>query len=152
MPSIRERLSDDLKTAMKAGEKDRVDTVRLIIAKMKEADVNARTAGKEVGDPELMAIMQTMLKQRGESAKIYRDNNRPELAAKEETEIAIIQSYLPKQMDDDAAAAAIAAIIAESGASGAKDMGKVMALVKEKLTGQFDMSKASGIVKAKLVG
>ena len=67
MPSIRERLSDDLKTAMKAGEKDRVDTVRLIIAKMKEADVNARTAGKEVGDPELMAIMQTMLKQRGES-------------------------------------------------------------------------------------
>lgn len=152
MSSIRQRLSDDLKTAMKAGEKDKVDTIRLIMAKMKEADVNARVSDKEVGDAELMSLMQGMVKQRAESAKIYRDNARPELADREDAEIAVIKSYLPQQMDDAAAADAIAAIIAEAGAAGAKDMGRVMALVKEKLVGQFDMSKASGIVKAKLVG
>jgi uncharacterized protein YqeY len=137
---------------MKAGDKLRVDTIRLIIAKIKEADVNGRAAGKEVVDADILGLMQGMIKQRAESARIYRDNNRPELAAQEEGEMALIQSYLPAQLDDAAAAAAIAAIITDLGATTPKDMGRVMAMVKEKLTGQMDMTKASGIVKSKLVG
>lgn len=150
--SLRERFSDDLKTAMKSGDKMRVETIRLMIAKMKEADVSPQAAGKLVDDATILSLLQTMVKQRNESAKIFRDNNRPELADKEEAEIEVIKTYLPAQLDDTAAGAAIAAIIAESGATGAKDMGRVMALVKEKLTGQMDMAKASGIVKSKLVG
>jgi hypothetical protein len=150
--SLRQLLTDNLKTAMKAGDKLRVDTIRLIIAKIKEADVNGRAAGKEVVDADILGLMQGMIKQRAESARIYRDNNRPELAAQEEGEMALIQSYLPAQLDDAAAAAAIAAIITDLGATTPKDMGRVMAMVKEKLTGQMDMTKASGIVKSKLVG
>ncbi len=149
--SLRTRLTDDLKTAMKAGEKMRVDAVRLIIAKMKEADVNARAAGKDIAqDADLLPMLQTMVKQRNESAKIFRDNARVDLAVKEESEIAIIQTYLPAQLSDDAVAAAIGAIIAELAAAGPKDMGRVMAVVKERLTGQCDMGKVSGVVKAKL--
>lgn len=153
MTALRTRLTDDMKTAMKAGDKLRLETIRLIIAKMKEVDINARAAGKDAAtDTELMSMMQGMVKQRGESAKIFRDNGRAELADKEEGEIAVINTFLPKQMSDDEAVAVIAAIIAETGAAGPKDMGKVMAAAKEKLAGQFDMTKASGIVKAKLVG
>lgn len=153
MTDLRQRLSDDMKTAMKAGDKVRLETIRLIIAKMKEADINARAAGKDTAnETELMSMMQGMVKQRMESAKIYRDNARPELADKEEGEIAVINTFLPKQLSDEDAGAVIVAIIAETGAAGPKDMGKVMAAAKEKLAGQFDMTKASGIVKAKLVG
>ena len=149
--TLRDRLTSDLKTAMKAGERARVDAIRLIIAKMKEADVNARAGGKDVaGDADLLPMLQTMVKQRNESAKIYRDNARLDLAEKEESEIAIIQTYLPAQLSDDALASAIAGIIAELGAAGPKDMGRVMAVVKERLTGQADMGKVSGVVKAKL--
>ena len=149
--SLRTRLTDDLKTAMKAGERARVDTIRLIISKMKEADVNARAAGKELAqDADLLPMLQTMVKQRNESAKIFRDNARVDLAEKEEGEIVIIQGYLPAQLSDDAVAAAIGAIIVEIGAAGPKDMGRVMAVVKERLTGQCDMGKVSGVVKVKL--
>ena len=137
---------------MKSGDKAQVDTIRLMIAKMKEADVSPQAGGKLIDDAAILALLQTMVKQRLESARIYRDNARPELAATEEAEIAIIQTYMPAQLDDTAAAAAIAGIIAEIGAAGPKDMGRVMGVVKEKLTGQMDMGKASGIVKAKLVG
>jgi hypothetical protein len=153
MADLRTTLTDQMKTAMKAGEQAKVETIRLIIAKMKEADINARAGGKDnATDTELMSMMQGMIKQRGESAKIYRDNNRPELAAKEEAEIAVIETFLPKQLSDEEAGAVIVAIIAETGAAGMKDMGKVMAEAKEKLAGQFDMSKASNLVKQKLVG
>lgn len=152
MTDLRTRFTDDMKTAMKAGEKTKLETIRLIIAKMKEVDINARAAGKETAtETELMSMMQGMVKQRQESAKIFRDNGRAELADKEEAEIAVINGFLPKQLSDDDAAKMIAAIIAETGAAGPKDMGKVMAAAKEKLAGQFDMTKASAIVKAKLV-
>lgn len=150
--SLRTRFTDDLKTAMKAGDKITLETIRLMIAKMKEADVNARVGGKDIGDPEIVLLLQTMMKQRAESAKIYRDNARPELADREEAEMRVITTYLPAQLDAGAAAAAIAAIITELGAAGAKDMGRVMSAVKEKLAGQMDMSAASSIVKSKLAG
>jgi uncharacterized protein YqeY len=153
MTDLRTRLTDDMKTAMKAGDKLRLETIRLIIAKMKEVDINARAAGKPAAeDADLMSMLQGMLKQRAESAKIYRDNGRAELAEKEEAETVVIQSFMPAQLSDDQAALLIAEMITSMGATGIKDMGRVMAAVREKLAGQFDMTKASGIVKAKLAG
>lgn len=153
MSTIRPRLTDDMKIAMKAGEQARLETIRLIIAKMKEADINGRAAGKEAAtDAELLSMMQGMIKQRLESAKIFRDNNRTELADKEEAEIKVIEGYMPAPLSDDDVAAAIAAIIAASGATGVKDMGRVMAEVKAKFAGQMDMTKASALVKQKLAG
>lgn len=153
MTDLRTRLTDDMKTAMKAGDKLRLETIRLIIAKMKEVDINARAAGKPAAeDADLMSMLQGMLKQRAESAKIYRDNGRAELAEKEEAETVVIQSFMPAQLSDDQAALLIAEMIASMGATGIKDMGRVMAAAREKLAGQFDMTKASGIVKAKLAG
>lgn len=153
MTDLRTRLTDDMKTAMKAGDKLRLETIRLIIAKMKEVDINARAAGKPAAeDADLMSMLQGMLKQRAESAKIYRDNGRAELAEKEEAETVVIQGFMPAQLSDDQAALLIAEMIASMGATGIKDMGRVMAAAREKLAGQFDMTKASGIVKAKLAG
>ncbi len=153
MTNLRTHLTDDMKTAMKAGDKTRLDTIRLILAKMKEVDINARAGGKDAAtDTELLSMLQGMVKQRAESAKIYRENARPELADQEDAEIAVINSFLPQQLSDDDAARMIAAIITEIGAAGVKDMGRVMAAAREKLAGQFDMTKASGIVKAKLAG
>lgn len=153
MTDLRTRLTDDMKTAMKAGDKLRLETIRLIIAKMKEVDIHARAAGKPAAeDVDLMSMLQGMLKQRAESAKIYRDNGRAELAEKEEAETVVIQSFMPAQLSDDQAALLIAEMIASMGATGIKGMGRVMAAVREKLAGQFDMTKASGIVKAKLAG
>ena len=153
MSALRTSFTDQMKQAMKAGEQARLETIRLIIAKMKEADINARAAGNEVAtDTELLSMMQGMIKQRAESAKIYRENNRPELAEKEDAEIRVIEGFLPKQLSEDEAGAVIVSIIAETGAAGMKDMGRVMALAKEKLAGQFDMTKASALVKQKLAG
>lgn len=153
MTDLRTSFTDQMKAAMKAGEKAKVDTIRLILAKLKDADINARAAGKEAAsDTEIMSLMAGMLKQRAESAKIFRDNNRTELADKEDAEIRIIESFMPKQLSDDEAGAVILAVIAEVGAVGVKDMGKVMAAAKEKLAGQFDMTKASALVKQKLAG
>lgn len=147
MTDLRTRFTDDMKTAMKAGDKDTTATIRLIIAAMKVKD----TEGKgQADEPALMAMMQTMIKQRQESSKVFRDNGRPELADKEDAEIKVIENYLPRQMSESEVDAAIAAVIAELGVTSAKDMGKVIGALKAKYAGQIDMSKASGMVKARL--
>ena len=150
---LREELSNALKEAMKNKDMETVGAVRLIIAGQKEKDVEARGKGaKEATDAELMAMMQGMIKQRNDSIKMYIDGNRPELAEKEKAEIAIIESFLPKQMTEAEIETVIKDIIAEVGASSMKDMGKIMGVLKAKYTGQLDMGKANGIIKASLTG
>ena len=148
---LREDLQKALKESMLAHDAATTSAVRLIIAGQKEKDVEARGKGaKEATDAELMAMMQTMIKQRNESIKMYIDGNRPELAEKEKAEIAVIERFLPKQMSEAEMTTAIASIIAETGAASMKDMGKVMGALKAKYTGQLDMGKANGIIKARL--
>lgn len=145
---LRDQLATQLKEAMKAKDADRLGTVRLIQAAIKDRDIANRGSGKgEASDDEILQILAKMVKQRDESARIYEENNRPELAAKERGEIAVIQDFLPKQLSDDEVRANIAAIIKEVGAEGPKDMGKVMAALKERYAGQMDFAKASGTVK-----
>lgn len=148
---LRENLQNALKEAMKAKDMATVSAVRLIIAGQKEKDVAARGAGKEcASDAELLSMMQGMIKQRNESIKIYNDGGRPELAAKEQAEITVIERFLPKQMSEEETKAAIAAVIAKTGATGMKDMGKVMAELKTAYAGQLDMGKASALIKTML--
>lgn len=148
---LREDLQNTLKEAMKNKDMATVSAVRLIIAGLKEKDVTARGAGKEcASDADLLSMMQTMIKQRTESAKIYKEGNRPELAAKEEAEIAVIERFLPKQLSEEETKAALTAIIAKTGAQGMKDMGKVMAELKSTYAGQIDMGKASSLIKTML--
>ena len=147
---MREKFTSDLKEAMKAGDKMRVATIRLITAALKDRDILARGEGKTVSDEDILALLQKMVKSRQESLDIYEKNNRPELAAQEKGEIEVISSYLPKQMDEAAVAAAIKAAIAETGAASMKDMGKVVGALKAKYTGQMDFAKASAAVKAAL--
>jgi len=148
---LRENLQNTLKEAMKAKDMNTVSAVRLIIAGMKEKDVTARGAGKEcASDADLLAMMQTMIKQRNESIKIYNEGGRPELAAKEQAEIAVIERFMPKQLSEEETKAAISAIITKVGAQGMKDMGKVMAELKSAYAGQVDMGKASGLIKSLL--
>lgn len=149
---MREEISEKLKTAMKAGEKRRVATLRMIQATLKDKDIEARTADKPVSDGDILAMLQKMIKSRQESADIYAKNDRPELAQQENEEIAIISEFLPKQMDDDAVAAAIKGAISDTGAQSMKDMGKVIGALKAKYTGQMDFGKASAAVKAALSG
>ena len=137
---------------MKAGDKQRVNTIRLITATLKDRDIEARGQGKEVSDADIMALLQKMVKSRQESMEIYDKNARPELAQQEREEIAIIQSFLPSQMSDDDVKAAISAAIAQTGAASIKDMGKVVAALKTKFAGQMDFAKASGVVKGLLGG
>jgi uncharacterized protein len=149
--SLRTRFTDDMKDAMRAKETARLGAIRLIIAKMKEADVEARGAGRgEASEPELLTMMAKMIKQRQDSIEAYVNGKRQDLADIEAAEIVVIQGYLPKQMDEAEVTAAIAAAIAELGASGIKDMGKVVAKLKEKHSGQLDFGKASPMVKAAL--
>jgi uncharacterized protein len=148
---MRDGFMTALKEAMKAGDKARLGTIRLIQAAIKDKDIEARGLGKETAtNDEILALLQKMIKQRQESAGIYRTNARPELAEVEEAEIAVIQGFLPQQMSEDEVKAAIAATITETGAAGMKDMGKVIAGLKEKFAGQMDFGKASGLVKAAL--
>jgi uncharacterized protein YqeY len=148
---LREDLQNALKEAMKAKDMETVCAVRLIIAGQKEKDVVARGSGKEcASDQELLAMMQTMVKQRTESAKIYREGGREELAVKEEKEIKVIERFLPKQLGEDETKEIIKNIMAEIGASSIKDMGKVMAELKAKYAGQVDMGKASSLIKTLL--
>ncbi|MFM8750980.1 GatB/YqeY domain-containing protein [Rhabdaerophilum sp.] len=148
---MRDTVMAALKDAMKAGDKVKLGAVRLIQAAIKDRDIEARGAGKEkASDDELLSLLQKMIKQRQESASIYHANGRPELAAQEEAEIAVIQSFLPKQMDETEVKAAIAAAITDTSAAGMKDMGRVIALLKERHAGQMDFGKASGLVKAAL--
>jgi uncharacterized protein YqeY len=149
---MRDTFMSDLKTAMKAGEKRRVDTIRMVMAALKDRDIEARGAGKTVGDEDILALLQKLVKSRQESADIYEKAGRPELAAQEREEVAIIAGYLPKQLDEAATADAIRAAIAETGAASMKDMGKVIASLKAKYTGQMDFAKASAAVKAALAG
>ena len=124
---MRAKFMTDMKEAMKAGDKRRLDTIRLINAALKDRDIAARGEGKTVSDEEILALLQKMIKSRQESADIYEKNARPELAAQERGEIEVISGYLPKQMDEAAVAEAIKAAIAETGAASMKDMGKVIA-------------------------
>ena len=149
--SLRDRFMDDLKAAMRAGEAARVSTLRMIQAKLKDSDIAARP-GPPVDDAGIIAMLRGMAKSRAESVALYRQGGREELAAKEEAEIAIIESFLPQQMDDAAMAAAIDAAVAETGAASIKDMGKVMAALKGRYAAVLDMAKAGPMVKARLGG
>jgi uncharacterized protein YqeY len=148
-------IRDDIKaatiTAMKSGNKDEVGTLRLVQAAIKNRDIEARTGGAPKDDDALVTeVLQKMVKQRRESAEVYRKGNREDRAAAEEAEIAVIERFLPRQLSDDDAQAQISAIIAETGASSMKDMGRVMALVKERLGPSIEPARASGLVKAAL--
>lgn len=144
---LRQRLSDDMKAALKAGEKERLGVIRLMISAMKAADMEPGVKNAEIDDAGIIAVLTKMVKQRRDSIEQYTQGGRPELAAKEQAEITIIEGYLPKMMGEDEQRAAITGIIAEVGAAGPKDMGKVMGALKAKYAGQMDMSKASGLVK-----
>jgi uncharacterized protein len=151
MTGMRDKITEDVKTAMKAGEKDRLSTLRMMQAAIKDRDIANRGAGKDAAsDDELLGLFTKMVKQREESASIYDKGARPELAAKERAEIAVIQAYMPRQMSDDEAKAAIAAVIKETGAASVKDMGKVMGELKARYAGQMDFGKASGLIKSML--
>lgn len=149
---LRTRLADALKDSLRAREERKVATIRLILAALKHKDIEARPSGNTagIGEPEILQMMNGMIKQRRESIEMFEKGNRPELAKQEAEEIEIIQSFMPKQMDDAEVAAAVKAAIAQSGAASVKDMGKVMAILKEKHTGTMDFSKVSGVVKQQL--
>jgi len=150
---MRQTISDALKTAQKAQDKGRVSTLRLVNAAIQTRDIENRGAGKPAAsDDEVLQILAKMVKQREESIKAYEDGKRPELAELERAEIAIIREYMPKQMDAAETEAAIRAVIAETGAAGIKDMGKVIAVLRGRYAGQMDFGKASGMVKALLQG
>jgi uncharacterized protein YqeY len=145
---MREKINADLKDAMKAGDKDRVSTLRLINAAIKSADIEARPAGKDkISDTDILSVLAKMVKQRRDSIEQYTAGGRQDLADKEEAEIKVIEGYLPKQMSEAEAKAAIAAVIKETGAAGPKDMGKVMGALKAKYAGQMDFGKASALTK-----
>ena len=145
---MREKITEALKTALKSGDKQRASTLRMMNAAIQDRDIANRGTGKgPAGYDEVLQILTKMVKQRQESAKAFEDGKRPELAAQENAEIAIIAEYLPSQMDEADAKAAIGQAIRDTGAAGARDMGKVMAELKAKYTGQMDFGKASGWVK-----
>ena len=148
-------IRDDIKaatiTAMKSGNKEEVGTLRLVQAAIKNRDIEARTGGAPKDDDALVTeVLQKMIKQRRESAEVYRKGGREDRAAAEESEIAVIERFLPKQMSDEEARAAIAAIVAETGASSIKDMGRVMAEVKSRHAGELEPARASALVKTAL--
>jgi uncharacterized protein len=148
---IRDDIKAALVTAMKAGDKDATATIRLIQAAIKNRDIEARTGSAPADDDVLVSeVLQKMVKQRRESIAMYEQGGRPELAAAESAEVAVIERFLPKMMDEAETKAAIEAIKAEIGASSVKDMGRVMAELKTRHAGKLDMSKASGLVKAAL--
>jgi hypothetical protein len=148
---LREQFTDQLKTSMKAGDAARTSTLRMILAKLKDADIAARPKGLDkVPDDEVIAALRGMVKSRSESVQLYRQGNRPDLVAKEEAEIAVIESFLPQQMDEAAITQAVADAVAETGAASIKDMGKVMAALKAKHAATLDLARAGELVKAKL--
>ena len=149
---LRQTLSDALKTAMRDKEGRTVATLRLIIAALKDKDIAARASDgdDQIDDNEILAMLQSMIKQRQESVKAFEEGGRPELAAQENEEIGIIRGFLPAQLEGEALTAAIDDVIAETGAESLKDMGPVMAALKARFPGQIDFSKASGMVREKL--
>jgi len=149
---LRDDINKALTEAMKAKNERAVSTLRMVNSTLKNADIEARTSGKPLDDAAVLSILQKMIKQRQESVEMYKKGGREDLVKQEEEEIAVISAYLPKQMSDAEMAAAIDAAIAETGATGMKDMGKVIGILRGKYAGQMDFGKASGVVKAKLSG
>ena len=150
---IRDEIKAALIGAMKGGDKEGTATIRLIQSAIKNRDIELRTASQQPDDDQLVTeVLQKMIKQRRESVDLYRKGNREELAAREEAEIAVIERFLPAQMDDAEANAAVGAIIAEVGASSMKDMGRVMGVVKERHASSIEPARASALVKAALAG
>jgi len=151
--SLRDQITEQLKTSMKAGDAPRTSTIRMIMAKLKDTDIAARPSGiDKVPDEQVISMLRGMVKSRRESVELYRQGNRPELVAKEEAEIALIEAFLPSQMDDAAMRQAVADAVAETGAASIKDMGKVMAALKARHAAAMDMGKAGPLVKAALGG
>ena len=150
---LRSRFTASLKEAMLAKDAARTSTLRMILAKLKDVDIAARPSGVDkVPDDQITAMLRGMAKSRRESVELYRQGNRPELAAKEEAEIAVIEGFLPQQMDEAAMQAAVQAAVAETGATSVKEMGKVMAALRAKHAASLDMAKAGPLVKAALGG
>jgi uncharacterized protein len=149
---MREEFSRELRAAMKAGEKRRVGTIRMIMAALKDKEIEARGQGKIVSSEDILALLQKMTKSRKESQEIYEKAGRADLATQESEEIAIIQGFLPQQLSEAEVAQAIAAAIAETKASSIKEMGKVVGALKGKYAGRMDFAKASALVKRMLGG
>ncbi len=151
---LREKLTEAMKDAMRAKDQAALGTIRLILAKLKDVDIAARTeASREgVADDKILSMMQGMIKQRNESISLYEKGGRADLAEKEKAEIAVIERFLPQQMDESAVEAAVREAIAAAGATTVKDMGGVMAALKGKYAGQMDFAKASAAVKKALAG
>lgn len=154
---MRTRLNDDIKAAMKSGDKRRLATLRLISAAIKDRDLGAHkddqgeaTGRDKITDQDILSLMQKMIKQRRESIETYRGAGRDDLADQEVEEIAVIEAYLPQQMNEDEMRAAVTDLVAEMNAKGLKDMGRVMAALKERYTGSMDFGKASGMLKEAL--
>lgn len=149
--TLRAHFLEQMKASMKAGDSARTSTIRMVMAKLKDTDIAARPSGvTEVPEEQIVSMLRGMVKSRRESVEMYTQGNRPELAAKEEAEIAVIEAFLPQQMDDAATQAAVDAAVAEAGATSIKDMGKVMAVLRAKYAATLDMGKAGPLVKAKL--
>ena len=147
MSALKARITEEMKDAMRAGDKARLGTIRLILAALKQVEVDTR---EELDDPKVLAILDKMVKQRRDSISQYEAAGRQDLADKEAGEIAVIQEYLPKALGADEIAAEIDKAVADAGASSMQDMGKVMALLKPRLAGRADMGKVSGLVKSRL--
>jgi uncharacterized protein len=149
--ALREQFTDELKASMKAGMAARTSTLRMILARLKDLDIAARPKGVDkVADDEVFGMLRGMVKSRRESVDMYRQGHRQDLVDKEEAEIGVIESFLPRQMDEAAMAQAIDAAVAETGATGIKEMGKVMAALRAKHAATLDMAKAGALVKARL--
>ena len=147
---LRERFTAEMKASMKAGDAARTSTLRLILAKLKDTEIAARP--REIGEDEVQAMLRGMVKSRRDSVALYQQGNRPELAAKEEAEIAVIESFLPQQLGEDEMAAAVEAAMSETGASSPKDMGRVMGALRARHGAALDLGRAGPLVKARLGG
>ena len=149
--ALREQFTDGLKQSMKAGDAARTSTLRMILARLKDTDIAARPKGvAAIPDDDILGMLRGMVKSRRESVTMYEQGNRPELAAKEVAEIAVIEGFLPQQMDDAALSAEVEAAVAETGAASQKEMGKVMAALKAKHGAALDMARAGALVRARL--
>lgn len=149
--SLRDQFTEQMKVSMKAGTSARTSTIRMIMARLKDIDIAARPKGiDKVPEEDIQSMLRGMVKSRRESVDLYKQGNRPELAAKEEAEIEVIESFLPQQMDDAAMAQAVADAVAATGAASIKEMGKVMAELRAKHAATLDMAKAGPMVKARL--
>lgn len=150
----RDELNAALKVALKEKDKVAMGTIRLIMAAVKDRDIEARSSGKaeHISEEEILSLMQSMIKQRQESSKTYKEADRPELAEREEAEIKVIRRFLPEQMDENEVRAKVDELLKEMNVNDLREMGKIMAELKTRYAGQLDMSRASGIVKERLAG